>query len=54
MAQKILRGSIARVAARQRDCGCLNALQFALITDPAAVPAQAKRDLAPIVGRYLR
>ncbi len=53
MAQKILRLSIPRVAARKRDCACVNALKFAIITDPAAIPDQAKRDLKPIIGKYI-
>jgi 5'-methylthioadenosine phosphorylase len=54
MAQRIIRTTIPRVAARTRDCACANALQYAIITDPAAVPAEVKRDLAPIIGRYIR
>ena len=34
-------------------CPCVNALEHALITDPAMVPASVRRDLAPIVGRLL-
>ena len=34
-------------------CPCVNALDHALITDPAVVPASVLRDLAPIVGRVL-
>ena len=30
-----------------------NALQFALITDRAKISDQAKKDLAPLIGRYL-
>ena len=36
-----------------RPCGCKDALATALITRPDAVPERVKRDLAPIVGRYL-
>ena len=54
MAQTIIRVTIPRVAARTRHCGCANALQHAIITDPALIPAQVKRDLAPIIGRYVR
>jgi 5'-methylthioadenosine phosphorylase len=53
MAQTILRNSIPRVAVRTRECGCVNALQYAIITDPAVIPAAAKRDLAPILGKYV-
>ena len=34
-------------------CPCANALEHALITDRAAIPASVRRDLAPIVGRLL-
>ena len=54
MAQKILRTSIARAAARTRDCACVNALQFALLTDRSAIPEQAKKDLAPLIGKYIQ
>ena len=37
----------------ERPCGCGDALATALITRPDAVPDAVKRDLAPIVGRYL-
>jgi len=37
----------------ERTCECANALKFALITRPDAVPARTLVDLAPIVGRYL-
>jgi 5'-methylthioadenosine phosphorylase len=53
-AQKILRNSIAPAANRNRDCPCVNALQYAIITQPAAITAQAKRDLAPIIGKYVQ
>ena len=54
MAQTILRNSISRVAARKRECGCTNALQFAIITDPAVIPERVKRDLAPLIGKYIQ
>ncbi|HEX8252534.1 MAG TPA: S-methyl-5'-thioadenosine phosphorylase [Thermoanaerobaculia bacterium] len=53
-AQAILRTSIARAAARKRDCGCVNALQFALLTDPAVIPPKVKDELAPLIGKYVR
>jgi 5'-methylthioadenosine phosphorylase len=37
-----------------RTCGCKDALATALITRPDAVPERTKKDLAPIVGKYMR
>jgi len=54
MAQKVLRDSISRVAARARDCACASALRFAMITDPAHVPAKRREELAPLIGKYVR
>ena len=34
-------------------CGCGRALEHAIITDRAQIPARVKRDLAPIIGRYV-
>jgi 5'-methylthioadenosine phosphorylase len=53
MAQKILRGSIVRAADRKRDCACINALQYAMLTARDAIPEHAKRELGPIIGRYI-
>jgi 5'-methylthioadenosine phosphorylase len=54
MAQKILKATIPRVASRKRDCPCASALQYAMLTDPAAIPANVKKDLAPIIGKYIK
>jgi 5'-methylthioadenosine phosphorylase len=54
MAQTVLRNSIPRVAARKRDCGCVNALQYAMITDPAVIPETTKQHLAPLIGKYVK
>jgi 5'-methylthioadenosine phosphorylase len=36
-----------------RTCECASALKFALITRPDLVPLNTKKDLAPIVAKYL-
>jgi 5'-methylthioadenosine phosphorylase len=54
MAQTILRNSIPRVASRKRECGCVDALKFALITDPATIPQSTKQNLAPLIGKYVK
>jgi 5'-methylthioadenosine phosphorylase len=37
----------------ERRCACEHALSDALITDRAVIPDQVKRDLAPIIGKYV-
>lgn len=54
MAQTILRNSIQPAATRRRDCACVNALQFAVMTDPAVIPPKVKDDLAPLIGKYIQ
>lgn len=51
-AQRVIADTVERLSS-DRPCGCKDALSAALITRPEAVPAQVRRDLAPIVGRYL-
>jgi len=52
-AQKILHDSIVPAASRVRDCACVNALQYAIITQKTAIPEKVKKDLAPIIGKYV-
>jgi 5'-methylthioadenosine phosphorylase len=54
MAQTILRNSIRPAATRKRDCACVNALQYGIMTAHDAIPPQVKDDLAPIIGKYVR
>jgi 5'-methylthioadenosine phosphorylase len=37
----------------ERHCDCGHALRDALITDRAVIPDRIKRDLAPIIGKYI-
>jgi 5'-methylthioadenosine phosphorylase len=53
MAQKIIRATIPRVAARKRDCSCTNALQYAIITDRTRIPPKVQQDLAPLIRKYI-
>jgi 5'-methylthioadenosine phosphorylase len=52
MAKAVLRAAVRRMPV-PRDCECASALKHALVTAPDLVPADVKRELAPIVGRYL-
>ncbi len=51
-AQRVIAGTVERLGS-DRACGCGHALATAIITRPDAVPAALKRELAPIVGKYL-
>jgi 5'-methylthioadenosine phosphorylase len=37
----------------ERTCECATALKYAIITRPDAVPPAVRRELAPLVGKYL-
>jgi 5'-methylthioadenosine phosphorylase len=51
-AQQIIARAVARLP-YERTCECATALKYALITRPEAIPAQVKKDLDPIIGKYL-
>jgi 5'-methylthioadenosine phosphorylase len=35
-------------------CSCGEALKFAIVTDPAVIPEETKKDLEPIIGKYIK
>jgi 5'-methylthioadenosine phosphorylase len=54
-ARAVIGAALAALGPRAaRGCDCGSALKNAIVTDPRAVPAAAKRRLGPIVGKYLR
>ncbi len=53
MGQETVRRAVAMLAERAPACECADALRFALLTDPAAVPAATRERLRPLVGKYL-
>jgi 5'-methylthioadenosine phosphorylase len=52
-AQKTIAEAVERIGGA-RTCACKDALATAIITQAAFVPEQTKRDLAPIIGRYMK
>jgi 5'-methylthioadenosine phosphorylase len=50
--QKAIR-EVVRALGDERGCKCGSALAHAILTDRKAIPAAAKKRLAPIVGKYL-
>jgi 5'-methylthioadenosine phosphorylase len=52
-AQQVIAEAVARLPV-ERSCSCGSALAHAIITRPEAIPEAVKRELAPIVGKYLK
>jgi 5'-methylthioadenosine phosphorylase len=52
-AQQVIADAVGRLPF-ERTCECATALATAIITRPDAIPEQVKRDLAPIIGRYVK
>jgi 5'-methylthioadenosine phosphorylase len=53
-AKAVLRAALRRLPPRPRGCECENALAMSLVTPADLVPPEVKRELAPIIGRYMR
>ena len=52
-AKAVLRAALRRLPERRGDCECVHALKHALVTAPELVPLEIKRDLAPLIGKYM-
>ena len=52
MAQRIIAGAVEQLP-YARTCECASALKYALVTRPELVSEQLKKDLAPLIGRYI-
>ena len=52
-AQKTIADAVETISSA-RTCGCKDALATAIITQAALVPEQTKKDLAPIIGKYMK
>ena len=50
-ARRTMRAAVNRVE-ESRSCSCRDALRYAILTDPKAIPEAAKERLRPIAGRY--
>lgn len=54
MSQEVVREMLKRVGeAHSRDCLCAEALKYSLITERDLIPAETKKNLAPIIGKYI-
>ncbi len=52
-ARGIIRQAIPTIPTAPRACKCATALDFAIMTDPAVIPAAKREALAPILDRVL-
>ncbi len=52
VAKELIRKAIPKIPT-DRHCGCSNALQNAVMTDPAVIPAKTKERLDIIIGKYI-
>ncbi len=52
-AQKTVAEVVSRLTL-PRTCACKDALKTAIITRPESIPDQIKKDLAPIIGKYIK
>jgi 5'-methylthioadenosine phosphorylase len=53
-AKAVLRAALRRLPSSPRPCDCGSALKQALVTPAELVPETVKRELAPIIGKYLK
>jgi 5'-methylthioadenosine phosphorylase len=52
-AQKTIAEAVSRLDGA-RTCACKDALKTAIITQPEQIPASVKKELEPIVGKYVK
>lgn len=54
LAKQLVKSIAMRIDELKQDCPCPTALSTAIISNPKMVPEQTKKDLAPIIGKYMR
>ncbi|WP_263359144.1 S-methyl-5'-thioadenosine phosphorylase [Acidicapsa ligni] len=51
-AAKVVRATVAALPV-ERTCGCASAAKYAILTQPSAIPAEAKERLKLLFGKYM-
>ena len=51
-AKKVIKLAVSRLP-EKRDCGCATALETAIVTDPELIPAEQKKKLDLLIGKYI-
>jgi 5'-methylthioadenosine phosphorylase len=52
-ARKIIREAVQDLP-QERSCPCANAVERALLTSKKLIPEKTKKDLEPIIGKYIK
>lgn len=52
-AKKIILAAI-KIIPPERNCSCKDALKYAIVTDKKLINAKTKKDLKPIIGKYIK
>jgi len=53
IAKRAIRVAVQKLP-KERTCVCATALQYALITGKKHIPEKTKKDLKPIIGKYIK
>jgi len=53
VSKKIIKLAVSRISGK-RDCACPNAVENAIITAPETIPAETKKKLNLIIGKYVK
>ena len=53
-AKAVLRAALRKLPAAPRACECASSLEQALVTPAELVPESVKRELAPLIGKYMK
>ncbi len=53
LSKKIIQTAVKQID-RERTCGCGEALKNAIMTDPRLITSKIKKNLKPIIGKYLK
>jgi 5'-methylthioadenosine phosphorylase len=50
---RVVKAAVAAMP-RERKCACASALKYAMLTDPKVIPAETRKKLDLLVGKYLK
>lgn len=53
LSKRIIKTAVGKVG-KKRECDCGSSLAHAIITNSKLIPAERKKELAPIIGKYIK